>query len=95
MAKIKDTITKIIMYETSWCGDCLRAKNFFNKFSISVEHINIDDTPSATEKVIEINKGNRSVPTIVIEFEDGTNTVLVEPNWDELSVMILEPEKEL
>ena len=30
--------------------------------------------------IININKGNRSVPTII--FPDGT--VLIEPNWEEL-----------
>jgi len=42
----------------------------------------LEGNAEATEFVIQINRGYRSVPTII--FPDGS--VLVEPNWEELKV---------
>ena len=68
------------MYTTEYCSDCLRAKKFFEENNIPHERVSLEDNPEATEFVIKINKGNRSVPTII--FPDGS--ILVEPSWDEL-----------
>lgn len=67
---------KIIMYGTTWCGDSRRAKRFFEDNKIEFEFINIDKDPSAENRVKEINKGYKSVPTII--FPDGS--ILVEPD---------------
>ena len=67
---------KIIMYGTTWCGDSRRAKRFFEDNKIEFEFINIDKDPSAEIRVKEINKGYKSVPTII--FPDGS--ILVEPD---------------
>ena len=72
---------KITMYGTSWCGDCHRAKRFFDRNDIDYEWVDIDLDGEAANCVSEINKGNRSVPTIV--FEDGS--ILVEPSNAELA----------
>ena len=71
----------IIMYTTPWCGDCRRAKRWFDAHGISYEYINIDHDEQAAAYVMQVNNGMRSVPTIV--FPDGS--VLVEPNRRELS----------
>jgi mycoredoxin len=42
--------------------------------------VSLEGDSQATEFVMQINRGYRSVPTIV--FPDGS--VLVEPGWDEL-----------
>jgi glutaredoxin-like protein len=67
---------KIIIYGADWCVDCLRAKRFLNQFNISYRWINIDRDESGEEFVLNVNKGMRSIPTIV--FEDGS--ILVEPS---------------
>ncbi len=67
---------QIILYGTSWCGDCHRARWFFDNYGIDYTDIDIEENPDAAAKVVEINKGNRSVPTII--FQDGS--VLVEPS---------------
>jgi mycoredoxin len=67
---------RILMYTTSWCGDCRRAKRVFGDLGIPYTEVNIDDEPQAAEQVKQLNKGMRSVPTIV--FADGT--ILVEPS---------------
>ena len=73
--------SKITMYGTTWCGDCRRAKFFFDQNDIDYEWVDIDQDAEAARLVSEINNGYRSVPTIV--FEDGT--ILVEPTNAELA----------
>jgi len=72
--------SQIVMYTTEYCSDCIRAKKFFDTNNIPYLKIGLEGNQEATEFVMEINNGNRSVPTII--FPDGT--VLVEPGWDEL-----------
>ena len=72
---------KIIVYSTAWCGDCRRAKRFFDEHGIAYENVNIEQNAQAMEFVKRINNGNRSVPTIV--FPDGT--ILVEPQTGQLA----------
>ena len=67
---------QIIMYGTDWCGDCHRARWFFDNYGIDYTDIDIEANPDAAAKVVAINKGSRSVPTII--FQDGS--VLVEPS---------------
>jgi mycoredoxin len=69
------TGSAIIMYSTAWCPDCWRAKQVMDKMKVPYEEIDITFDPEATELVIRLNRGNRSVPTLV--FPDGS--VLVEP----------------
>jgi len=70
------TESKITVYATRWCGDCRRARRFFEKHEIPFEWIDIDQDPAGEQYVLETNNGMRSVPTIV--FEDGS--ILVEPS---------------
>ena len=71
----------IKMYVTTWCGDCRMAKRWFDSHGISYESINIEEDDKAAEYVARVNRGYRSVPTIV--FPDGS--VLVEPSPRELA----------
>ena len=71
----------IKMYVTSWCGDCRIAKRWFDAHDIRYEYINIEEDDKAAEFVARVNRGMRSVPTIV--FPDGS--ILVEPTTRELA----------
>ena len=71
---------KIVVYATDWCFDCRRARKFFDRYQIAYQWINIDRDPEAEQYVLKVNRGNRSVPTIV--FEDGS--ILVEPSENQL-----------
>ncbi len=71
----------IRMYATAWCGDCSRAKRFFETNGIVYEYIDINDDPAGARIVEQANNGNRSVPTII--FPDGS--MLVEPSNQELA----------
>lgn len=66
----------IVMYGTPWCGDCRRARRFFDSNGVAYEYVDIADRPEAVAIVERINDGYQSVPTIV--FPDGS--VLVEPS---------------
>lgn len=72
--------TQIVMYATEYCSDCMRARKFFEANNIPYLRISLEDNQEATEFVMQVNNGNRSVPTII--FPDGS--VLVEPDWEEL-----------
>jgi len=63
------------MYSADWCGDCVRSKRLLDSLEVSYEIIDVESVPGASEKVIEINGGKRSIPVIL--FPDGTH--LTEP----------------
>jgi thioredoxin reductase (NADPH) len=71
---------QIIMYGATWCGDCRRAKRYFDEHNVAYTWVDIDNNAEAVRLVEKINNGNRSVPTII--FPDGD--VLVEPSNAEL-----------
>lgn len=71
----------IIMYTTSWCPDCWRAKQVMSAMNVTYQEINITQDDDAVELVMELNNGNRSVPTIV--FPDGS--ILTEPSTSALA----------
>ena len=71
----------IVVYGALWCGDCWRAKKFLDERHIPYEWIDVDKDPEAAGYVQRINKGMRSIPTII--FPDGS--VLVEPSHAELA----------
>jgi mycoredoxin len=70
---------KILMYSTSWCGDCHRAENFFNRKNIAYDKVDIEQVSGAAEIVMACAGGKRSVPTLVITDESGNEQVLVNP----------------
>ena len=76
--------SQIVMYATEYCSDCHRAKAFFEANGIKYLRVGLESNDEAIKFIIDINKGNRSVPTII--FPDGS--VLVEPDWKELRVKV-------
>ena len=77
---MSDSKDKIIMYGTSWCPDCHRARRVFDENNVDYVHIDIDEHPEAVAVVVGVNNGSKSVPTIV--FPDGST--LTEPSNREL-----------
>ncbi|MGE5123201.1 MAG: glutaredoxin domain-containing protein [Acidobacteriaceae bacterium] len=74
----------ITIFGTWWCGDCLRAKRFFDSRKITYTWVDIDQDKGAEEFVLSTNHGMRSVPTII--FNDGS--ILVEPNEAKLKEVL-------
>jgi len=76
----KKTDVGIVMYSTSWCPDCFRAKAVMKRLNVPFTEIDIDRDKAATQIVLNHNDGRRVVPTIF--FPDGT--ALVEPSNQDL-----------
>ena len=72
--------TAIIVYGTSWCGDCYRVRSYLNRNGIDYQWVNIDHDNEGETLVLHLNRGMRSVPTIILPDGD----VLVEPSTTEL-----------
>jgi len=72
---------QIVVYGTTWCPDCKRAKQFFGNQRIEYRWVDIEQDPEAMAYVEEVNDGKRIVPTII--FPDGDR--LVEPSNAELA----------
>lgn len=66
---------EITIFGTWWCGDCTRARRYFDMNNIFYRWVDIDNDENGEEFVLTTNNGMRSVPTIV--FTDGS--ILVEP----------------
>lgn len=60
----------LTMYTTSWCGYCVRLKHLLEREGIAFAEVNIEQDETAAERVMQVNGGNRTVPTLV--FPDGT-----------------------
>ena len=73
-------MTKITLYTSNFCGQASRVERFLAKHQIDVDIINIDEEPGAREKLIELNNGFASVPTLL--FPDGSQ--LTEPSLNML-----------
>lgn len=61
---------ELIMYTTSWCGYCVRLKRVLDQEGLAYSEVNIELDPAAAEFVMQVNGGNRTVPTLL--FPDGT-----------------------
>ena len=57
--------SNITMYSADWCGDCRRSKRLMDSLNVQYTVIDVEADPSASDKVIEINGGQRSIPVIV------------------------------
>jgi mycoredoxin len=68
--------TGIVMYGTPWCGDCRMARRVLDQHKVEYQYVDIEQDDVARRYVVEVNRGNQSVPTIL--FPDGS--VLVEPS---------------
>ncbi|EFO79788.1 glutaredoxin-like protein [Oscillochloris trichoides DG-6] len=75
----------IMFYGTRWCSDCRRAQRLLDEHGHTYTYINIESDPDAAAYVMQVNGGNRSVPTIV--FPDGS--ILVEPSNAQLQAKLM------
>ena len=57
----------VLMYSTSWCGDCRRAKQFLNERGVAYREINVDEDPDAEELILKVNNGRRKIPTFEVD----------------------------
>ncbi len=64
------------MYSADWCGDCRRSRRLLDELNVTYTVIDIEADQAASDKVIKINGGMRSIPVII--FADGTH--MTEPS---------------
>lgn len=76
MSKQDQENAQIVMYSTSWCPDCHRAKYLLDEYGVPYVDIDVDEDSDGLAFVKQINNGQRVVPTIV--FPDSS--ILVEPS---------------
>ena len=74
----------LIVYGTSWCGDCKRAKQFLGEQRVPYSFVDIDTDADGLAFVNEVNAGKSIIP--VLAFEDGST--LVEPSNAELATKL-------
>ena len=80
---------KIILYTSNFCGQALVVERFLDSHEIPFEPINIDGNPEARQRLIELNNGYASVPTLI--FPDGTQ--MTEPGLRQIQTKLgMEPE---
>jgi mycoredoxin len=56
----------VIIYSTSWCGDCRRVKQFPKNQGIAFHEVNIEESLEAEQVVLRANHGKRKVPTLKV-----------------------------
>jgi mycoredoxin len=72
---------KILLYGTGWCGGTRRCRIILDRSGIPYQWVDIDKDEKAGKVLESLNKGFRSVPTLV--WPDGSK--LTEPTEEELA----------
>jgi mycoredoxin len=70
----------IILYGTTWCGGSRRSRLLLDRLGIPYQWVDIDQDENAGKLLESLNRGHRSVPTLV--WPDGSH--LTEPTEAEL-----------
>jgi mycoredoxin len=76
---------QIRVYATPWCADCIVARRVLDGFDVEYDWIDITGNDEAIDYVRSVNRGYRSVPTIL--FPDGKT--LTEPSGRALTAALL------
>jgi mycoredoxin len=74
----------VTMFTTTWCGYCVRLKKLMQREGIEFAEVDIEQDPSAAERVMQANGGNRTVPTLI--FADGV--ALTNPSIDQVKAQL-------
>jgi len=57
---------EVVMYSTTWCGYCQRARGLLQRKGVDVREIKVDEDPSQREVMVQKSGGRRTVPQIFI-----------------------------
>jgi thioredoxin reductase (NADPH) len=74
-------MAQVTVYGAPWCPDCKRAKRFLAEQRVAYDWVDIDQDATGLQHVEELQKGGRTIPTIVFDAAD----VLVDPTNEELA----------
>jgi len=70
----------IIVYTTSWCGDCNRLTRQLDENQVSYEKRDIEQNPADYQTMMGYTKGKRVIPTVDI---DGK--ILINPRFAQVA----------
>ncbi len=65
-----DQVTAVTMYSTQWCGYCFRLRKQLDREGIAYDVIDIERDEEAAVRVMQVNGGNQTVPTMI--YRDGS-----------------------
>lgn len=57
---------EIVMYSTTWCGYCQRARGLLQSKGVEFREIKVDEQPELRDAMVEKSGGRRTVPQIFI-----------------------------
>ena len=59
-------MAKVLIYTTSWCGYCVRAKALLDSRGIDYDEVNLDDDRQFRQKLLDLT-GGWTVPQILVD----------------------------
>jgi thioredoxin reductase (NADPH) len=74
-------MAEITLYGAPWCPDCKRSKQFLAEHRVDYKWVDIDQDPEGLAFVERLQKGGRTIPTLVF----GEGDYLLEPTNEELA----------
>jgi thioredoxin reductase (NADPH) len=74
-------VPDVRVYGAPWCPDCRRAKKFLAEHRVAFDWVDIDQNEEGLRYVEQVQKGGRTIPTVVLA--DGTT--LIDPSNEELA----------
>lgn len=77
-------MSNITIYGADWCGDCRRAKQWFERNEVDYIWVDLVENPDEMDEVIRYNGGRRNIPVVVLP--DGTH--LTEPTDADLAAKL-------
>jgi glutaredoxin len=61
------TDIQVIMYMTSWCGYCRKAREYLRSLNVDLVEYDIEKKPSAEKEMLSKSRGVKGVPLIDVE----------------------------
>ena len=71
---------KVIVYTTSWCGDCRRLKGDLQERNIAYEERDIEQNEADYKTMMGYTNGKRVIPTVDIEGK-----ILINPRFAQVA----------
>jgi glutaredoxin len=75
---------RITVYGADWCGDTVRTLRHLDHAGVYYDYVDIDSDEDGEQKVIDFNRGRRSIPLVEIASDSGEPTRLSVPSASEL-----------
>jgi mycoredoxin len=66
MGPVVESVARLTMYTTVWCGYCVRLKHALERAGIDFDEVDIEQDEAAADFVMSVNGGNATVPTVVL-----------------------------